>query len=116
MVEQIKMLEKGENVLSMGDALKTTAIGLIVVFAVLFLLILSIELLHVILKDKKAQEIKKEVEPIKEERISAGVMAEAPEIENAAEDGEFIAAVSSAISVYIGKPNSSFVIKSIKKG
>lgn len=103
--------------LSITDSLKVTAIGLLVVFAVLAILIFFIEGIHAVFKDRapKAAEDKAEaaLEPA-QQRISAGVMAEIPE--NAAEDGAFIAAVSAAISLTTGKPNTSFVIKSIKKG
>lgn len=105
--------------LSIADSLKVTAIGLLVVFAVLAILIFFIEGIHAVFKDRKPKtETKAETAPIKqpEKRISAGVMAEVPSAENAAEDGEFIAAVSAAVSLATGKPNTSFVIKSIKNG
>ena len=97
------------------DSLKYTAIGVLTVFGVLVLLILLIELLHAMLKDKKvakAQPVQKTTEP--EKRISAGVMAEVPEASEAAKDEEFIAAISSAITCVTG--NANFKIKSIKKG
>ncbi len=97
------------------DSLKVTAIGLIVVFAVLAILIVLIEALHFVLKDRKKEEPapapKKQQE---EKRISAGVMADVPEADKAQEDAEFIAAVSSAITCVTG--NANFKIKSIKKG
>ena len=106
--------------LSITDSLKVTAIGLLVVFAVLAILIFFIEGIHAVFKDRKPKaETKAERTPVKqqpEERISAGVMAEAPPAEEAAEDGEFVAAVSAAVSLATGKPNTSFVIKSIKNG
>ncbi len=97
--------------LSATQALLTTVIGLIVVFVILAILIGFIELMHVLLKEKPEKKQTAE----NNERISAGVMAEAPD-GDFAQDGEFIAAVSAAISVYTGKPNGSFKIKSIKKG
>ena len=102
--------------LSITDSLKVTAIGLLVVFAVLAILIFFIEGIHAVFKDRKPKaETKAERTPVKqqpEERISAGVMAEVPP----AEEAEFIAAVSAAVSLATGKPNTSFVIKSIKNG
>ena len=105
--------------LSITDSLKVTAIGLLVVFAVLAILIFFIEGIHAVFKDRKPKtEAKAENTPLNrpEERISAGVMAEVPLAENAAEDGEFVAAISAAISLATGKPNISFVIKSIQNG
>lgn len=104
------------DTLSIPEALKVTAIGLIIVFAVLALLIVCIELLHALLKDRipAAQNAPKATAA--QERISAGVMAEVPDAQDAANDGEFIAAVSAAINATTGKSNESFVIKSIKKG
>jgi Na+-transporting methylmalonyl-CoA/oxaloacetate decarboxylase gamma subunit len=99
-----------------GDSLKVTAIGLIVVFTVLAILIVLIEALHLALKDRKGEVPKQAVQVNKEpeKRISAGVMAEAPEASDAENDGDFIAAVSAAITCVTG--NSNFKIKSIKKG
>ena len=91
-------------------------IWVLVVFVVLAILIGFIELMHFLLKEKTTDIVGKTQTKKIEERISAGVMAEAPEISDVASDGEFIAAVSAAISVYTGKPNGSFKIKSIKKG
>ncbi len=99
--------------LSASQALMTTLVGLVVVFAVLAILIGFIELMHVLLKEKPKAQNKQESDDGK--RISAGVIAETPETDFAS-DGEFVAAVSTAISVYTGKPNGSFRIKSIKKG
>ena len=99
------------------DSLKVTAIGLIVVFAVLAILIVLIEALHFVLKERKqsAEAKTQPAAPIKEEkRISAGVMAGAPEATDADKDGDFIAAISAAITCVTG--NSDFKIKSIKKG
>lgn len=99
------------------DSLKVTAIGLIVVFAVLAILIVLIEALHFVLKERKQPaEVKPQpAAPKKEEkRISPGVMAEAPEASDAENDGDFIAAISAAITCVTG--NSDFKIKSIKKG
>ena len=97
------------------DSLKVTAIGLIVVFAVLAILIVLIEALHFALKERKTEEpIPAPTKQVDETRISAGVMAEVPEASEAENDGEFIAAVSSAITCVTG--NSNFKIKSIKKG
>ncbi len=103
--------------LSITDSLKVTIIGLLVVFAVLAILILFIEGMHAVFKDRKHKTDTKSA-PAKqpEERISAGVVAAVPSAEEAAQDGEFIAAVSAAISLTTGKPNTSFVIKSIKNG
>ena len=104
--------------LTFGKSIEVTVIGIITVFAVLAILIVLIEALHAVLKDKKSDAPKKaEVSsaPKKEEkRISAGVMAEAPEATKADEDSEFIAAVSAAITCVTG--SSDFKIKSIKKG
>ena len=99
------------------DSLKVTAIGLIVVFAILAILIVLIEALHFVLKERKQpqQEKTQAPAPAKEEkRISAGVMAEAPDALDAEKDGDFIAAISAAITCVTG--NSNFKIKSIKKG
>ena len=102
--------------LQLVDSLKYTAIGVLVVFAVLVILIVLIESLHVMLKDKQTpvQKTQQKANPVEEKRISAGVMAEAPEADKAQDDGDFIAAVSAAITCATG--NSNFKIKSIKKG
>ncbi len=106
--------------LSMGEALQVTAIGLAVVFAILAILIMFIELLHLTVniggskKEGKAPE-KQAANGDDGKRISAGVMAEVPAANEAGNDAEFIAAVSAAISVATGKDNGSFVIKSIKE-
>lgn len=102
--------------LSVMDSLKVMSVGMLVVFAVLVILIVLIEVLHAVLKEKKAEA---PVQPVQEskapqKRISAGVMAEVPEANEAENDGEFIAAVSSVIASATG--NSNFKIKSIKKG
>lgn len=81
------------------EALKVTAIGLVVVFAVLAILILLIEFLHEILKENKKKAEK----------------ATLPEADAIEQDGEFLAAVSAAISAYINKPEGTFTIKSIKE-
>ena len=100
------------------DSLKVTAIGLIVVFAVLAILIVLIEALHFVLKERKQPAAEKAPQPVQtqkeEKRISAGVMAEVPEASDAEKDGDFIAAISAAITCATG--NSDFKIKSIKKG
>ena len=101
------------------DSLKVTAIGLIVVFAVLAILIVLIEALHFVLKERKQPQQEKTQAPAPapakvEQRISAGVMAEAPDALDAEKDGDFIAAISAAITCVTG--NSDFKIKSIKKG
>ncbi len=112
MVTAFQLLVRTDK-LSVLEALKVTAIGLLVVFAILAILILFIELLHIVLKEKTPDT---EVKTVKEntQRISAGVMAQAPDATDAPNDPEFLAAVSTAISVYTGKPNGSFKIKSIK--
>ncbi len=102
---------------TVADSLMVTLIGVTVVFAVLAILIVLIEALHFVLKDRKApaETTKAPVAPKKEEkRISAGVMAEAPDALEAEKDGDFIAAISAAITCVTG--NSDFKIKSIKKG
>ena len=101
--------------LTLGDSLKYTATGVLTVFAVLALLIVLIEALHALFKDKATpskQTAPKAQEP--EKRISAGVMAEVPEADKAQDDPEFICAISSAITCVTG--HSNFKIKSIKKG
>ena len=108
------------DVLSIGESLKVTAIGLLVVFAVLAILILFIELLHLAVNIGGKKKAKKAPEQAVSngddgKRISAGVMAEVPAANEAGNDAEFIAAVSAAISVATGKDNGSFVIKSIKE-
>ena len=103
------------TVLSMGDSLKVTVIGVITVFAVLAMLIVLIEALHAAFKDRKKPAEATIAAPKKEEkRISSGVMAEAPDALEAEKDGDFIAAISAAITCVTG--NSDFKIKSIKKG
>ena len=105
---------QNENV-GLAESLLVILIGVFVVFLVLAVLIGFIELMHRLLNMKKAPaQTEKPVIKENTERISAGVMAEVPDAANAAEDGEFLAAVSTAISVATGKPNGSFVIKSIK--
>lgn len=99
---------------SVTDSLKVTVIGLLVVFAVLAIIIVLIEALHAVLKDKKEEAPAPVIEKKVEKRISAGVMAEAPDAEKAVDDPEFIAAVSAAITYATG--NADFKIKSIKKG
>ena len=104
---------------TLAFSLKLTVLGLLVVFAVLAILIVLIEALHFALKDRKAPKAEKKENasqaPKKDEkRISAGVMAEAPEATDAENDGDFIAAISAAITCVTG--NSDFKIKSIKKG
>lgn len=89
--------------LSLFDALKVTGIGLVVVFAVLFLLILMIELIHVLLKEKTK----------KSNRVLN--LAQVPTGEGIYADEEFLAAVSAAVSQAIDMPNGSFEIKSIKE-
>lgn len=96
------------------DSLKVTAIGLIVVFAVLAILIVLIEALHFALKERKTEEVPAPIKQREEKRISAGVVAEVPEASEAEKDPEFIAAISSAITCATG--NANFKIKSIKKG
>ncbi len=102
--------------LTIGDSLMVTLIGVVMVFAVLAMLIVLIEALHAAFKDrKKPAAANVPVAPKKEEkRISAGVMAEAPDAMEAEKDGDFIAAISAAITCVTG--NSDFKIKSIKKG
>ena len=116
MVQNFQMLAGTE--LSIINSLMVTLIGVGVVFAMLALLVVIVELLHFVLKENK--EAKPADAPVAEQkpeqRISAGVMADVPEAENAKDDGEFLAALSTAISVATGKPNGSFKIKSIKKG
>lgn len=121
MVPTMQMLVR-EEVLSMPEALKVTVIGLLVVFAVLFILILFIELLHAVVtagekavKTEKVSESNKPVSTDDGKRISAGTYASVPDGKDAAQDGEFIAAVSAAVSVATGRPNGSFTIKSIKE-
>ncbi|MBE7091761.1 MAG: hypothetical protein E7365_01075 [Clostridiales bacterium] len=99
---------------SITDSLKVTAIGILVVFAILAIIIVLIEALHTVLKDKKEEAPAPAVEKKVEKRISAGVMADVPDADNAQNDPEFIAAVSSAITCVTG--NANFKIKSIKKG
>ena len=96
------------------EGLLITLIGLVVVFAVLFILVMMIELLHLILKDKKNVE---KQEPVKQEPKKARVLhpVAVPSGGAIEADGEFIAAVSLAIATYINKPNGSFEIKSIKE-
>ncbi|MBR6765336.1 MAG: OadG family protein [Clostridia bacterium] len=99
----------------LSDSLKVTLIGLVVVFAVLAILIVLIEALHAMLKESKTADAPKvEVKKEPDQRISAGVMADAPEASEAEHDGDFIAAVSAAITCVTG--NANFKIKSIKKG
>ncbi len=102
---------------TMSDSLMVTLIGVVVVFAVLVILIVLIEALHFVLKERKAP-VEAPIAPVapkkEEKRISAGVMAEAPEALEAEKDGDFIAAISAAITCVTG--NSDFKIKSIKKG
>ena len=107
---------KEANALTMGDSLLVTLIGIVTVFAVLAMLIVLIEALHAAFKDrKKTAPANVPVAPKKEEkRISAGVMADVPEALDAEKDGDFIAAISAAITCVTG--NSDFKIKSIKKG
>lgn len=106
--------------LSMGEALQVTAIGLAVVFAILAILIMFIELLHLTVnisgrkKESKAPE-KQVANGDDGKRISAGVTATVPTAADAGSDAEFIAAVSAAISVATGRDNGSFTIKSIKE-
>lgn len=120
MVSTFQMLEKAEP-LTMLEALRVTAIGLIVVFAILAILIMFIELLHLTVniggkkKAKNAPEKQAVSNGDDGKRISAGVMADVPAASEAGNDAEFIAAVSAAISVATGKDNGSFVIKSIKE-
>lgn len=121
MVSTMQMLVR-EEVLSISEALKVTAIGLLVVFAVLFILILFIELLHAVVtageKAVKTDKVKDSAKPVSADdgkRISAGTYASVPDAKDAPQDGEFIAAVSAAVSVATGRPNGSFVIKSIKE-
>lgn len=96
------------------DGLLITLIGLVVVFAILCILVLLIEFLHFILKDRKQVEKPQEV---KQEPKKARVLhpVEVPTGDAIEKDGEFIAAVSAAIASYINKPNGSFEIKSIKE-
>lgn len=119
MVSTFQMLVR-TDVLSIGEALKVTAIGLLVVFAVLAILILFIELLHFAVniggnKKKAAPKAAPAAVAGNDDgkRISAGVMASVPD--EPAKDAEFIAAVSAAITAVTGKENGSFTIKSIKE-
>ena len=119
MVSTFQMLVR-TDVLSIGESLKVTAIGLLVVFAVLAILILFIELLHLAVNiggKKKAEKAPEQAVSNGDDgkRISAGVMAEVPAANEAGNDAEFIAAVSAAISVATGKDNGSVVIKSINE-
>ena len=95
------------GVLSASDTLNVTLIGLLAVFAILAILIGFIELLHVLLKDRKQKR-----EPV-EERIAPGVIAEVPSAGDAPDDPEFLAAVSAAISAVIG--TRSFIIRSVSE-
>lgn len=96
------------------DGLLITLIGLVVVFAVLFILVMMIELLHFILKDRKKAEKPQQVkQEIKKPRVLYPVQV--PSGDAIEKDGEFIAAVSAAVASYINKPNGSFEIKSIKE-
>ena len=114
MVTMFQMLVVTEELGTM-DSLKVMGLGLLVVFSVLAMLIVLIEVLHATLKDKKTAPVENvQHAPKPEKRISAGVMAEAPESAKAGEDPEFIAAVSAAITCVTG--NANFKIKSIKKG
>ena len=116
MVTTLQMLsaEATGTELTMIDSLKITAIGVLIVFAMLAMLIVLIEALHAMLKEKKKAPAPAPCkEAVKEEkRISAGVMAEISDTPET--DGEFIAAVSAAITSVIG--SGDFTIKSIKKG
>ncbi|MBP5662462.1 MAG: OadG family protein [Clostridia bacterium] len=98
------------DVLSLPDTLKTTLIGLLVVFAILAILIGFIELLHALLKDKKSA---KQAEPVPNERISSGVLAAVPRAQDAPDDPEFLAAVSAAIASVTG--TRQFRIRSIEE-
>ena len=115
MVSTFQMLVVTDK-LNVWDSLKVTGIGLLVVFAVLAIIIVLIEALHAAFKERKKEDVKQETIQAKEpeKRISAGVMAEVPEATDAEKDGDFIAAISAAITCVTG--NSDFKIKSIKKG
>ncbi len=115
MVSTFQMLVVTDK-LNVWDSLKVTGIGLLVVFAVLAIIIVLIEALHAAFKERKKEDVKQETTQAKEpeKRISAGVMAEVPEATDADKDGDFIAAISAAITCVTG--NSDFKIKSIKKG
>ncbi len=117
---QLLTIPGEKEILTVNDSLMVMVTGLVVVFAVLALLVAVVEVLHFVLKDRKQTEEADAVAPAKsteaEQRISAGIMAEVPEAQDAAGDSEFIAAISAAISVVTGKPNGTFKIKSIKKG
>lgn len=97
------------------DGLLITLIGLVVVFAVLFILVGMIELLHLVLKDRKQapKQVKAKNEAPKPPRVLHPVAV--PTGDAIEQDGEFLAAVSAAVATYINKPNGSFEIKSIKE-
>ncbi len=117
MVSKFQMLAFTDK-LNVTDSLKVMGIGLLVVFAVLAIIIVLIEVLHAAFKERKKAVLEeapvKTSAPEEEKRISAGTMADAPEIADAEKDGEFIAAISAAITCVTG--HSDFKIKSIKKG
>ena len=95
--------------LSVPEALQTTLIGLLVVFAILAILIGFIQLLHVLLKDRKRAEQPK----TPDRRISPGVLAAPPRAQDAPDDPEFLAAVSAAIAVTVG--TDRFRIRSVRE-
>ena len=96
------------------DGLFITLIGLVVVFAVLLILVGLIELLHIILKDRKPAEKTAQAQT-EEPRAPRVLHPVAVPLGDAIEkDGEFLAAVSAAVASYINKLNGSFEIKSIK--
>ena len=115
MVTTFQLLVVTEK-LSTMDSFKVMGLGLLVVFAVLAILIVLIEALHAAFKDGKKEAVATPVEQAKqpEKRISAGIMADVPEANEAEKDEEFIAAVSAVITSVTG--NGNFKIKSIKKG
>lgn len=106
--------------------LEVAALGLIIVFTVLIILWLFLETLgYFMYKRPKKKEEKRllqiEVENSPERAIefmaSPAVPVAASPVQAAApqDDMEEIAAVSAAIAAYLGKPQSGFVVRSIKR-
>ena len=94
------------NNLTLG--LSTTAIGMLVVFFGLAILIGCIYLLTAITRRGKKEQPKKEAE-------AAPAVQEAPEAEDETDDSELVAVISAAIAAVWDKQSSTFVVRRVRR-